>query len=104
MPFTLYRVLFLLRLSISVYIGRMQAEDVYTAEVISSVSFGEPREECHLLVSVSAVGARKHEILSYKCTSAPVLQAEGKIVTSTIGTEREKARQQTAVIQTQNGF
>lgn len=39
--------------------------------------------------------------VTYKGTSTPVLQAEGKILTSTTGTEREKAGQQTSVIQTQ---
>ena len=39
--------------------------------------------------------------VAYKDTSTPVLQAEGKILTSTIGTKRERARQQTSVIQTQ---
>lgn len=39
--------------------------------------------------------------VAYKDTSTPVLQAEGKILTSTIGTKSKRERQQTSVIQTQ---
>lgn len=38
-----------IKLSNSVYRGRMQAADVYSAEVINSASFAGPIEECHLL-------------------------------------------------------
>lgn len=69
----------------------MQAADVSTAEDTNSASLGGSIEECHLLqfgCLLSKLGNTKLKSVAYKGTGMPVLQVEGKILTSTTGTER----------------
>lgn len=72
-------------------IDGMQAADVSTAEDTNSASLGGPIGECHLLqfgCLLSKLGNMKLKSVAYKGTGTPVLQVEGKILTSTTGTER----------------
>lgn len=63
----------------------------YIAEAINLVSFGGPIEECYLpQFQCLLLTLENIKSVAYKGIGTPVLQANGKILTSTIGTEIKK--------------